>query len=195
MTTYSALSIKRLAPRHLEIMRRLLSGQKNVEICQSMGLSQSRLSIIRHAPLFQLVMRQEMIKQAERVTQIQENLLEGAVLGTQLHNDILKDTPGLTYNDQKVRSATIVTNLALKMIGGSNGNSHSSQEEEVGEGEEENLSYEERLQRVTVTKTERVTFKDRGGDKKGFGDLEAALSQSLPDPSELEEEEERSGII
>ncbi len=44
--------LKCLKPRHIEILRRILVGQRQVDIAREMGIGPQRLSVIMHSPLF-----------------------------------------------------------------------------------------------------------------------------------------------
>ena len=55
-----SVQISKILPRHIEIMNRLLLGQKEVEIANDLGMSQSRISIIVTSPLFQLELKRQL---------------------------------------------------------------------------------------------------------------------------------------
>jgi len=44
--------LKKLKPRHLDIIRRMLVGQTDQEICLELGVSESRLSVLKSDPTF-----------------------------------------------------------------------------------------------------------------------------------------------
>ncbi len=44
--------LKRLKPRHREIIRRLVEGKRPVDIAKQMGIGPQRLSVIMHSPSF-----------------------------------------------------------------------------------------------------------------------------------------------
>ena len=50
--------LKALSPRHLDIIRRLIVGQAPQEISIELGISQSRISVLRDDPLFDAVYRE-----------------------------------------------------------------------------------------------------------------------------------------
>jgi hypothetical protein len=52
-------SIKSISERHHEIKRRLVAGERQVDIAHSLGMSQSWLSIVISSPAFQIVMEEE----------------------------------------------------------------------------------------------------------------------------------------
>lgn len=47
-------SISSLKERHQEIKRRLIAGDRAVDICRDLGMTQSWFSIVTHSPVFQL---------------------------------------------------------------------------------------------------------------------------------------------
>jgi len=51
------LSVKLVRPRHREIMRRICCGQTLREIAEDLNLSESRLYIITHSPLFKIELK------------------------------------------------------------------------------------------------------------------------------------------
>lgn len=50
--------LKALSPRHLDMIRRLIVGQSPQEISIELGISQSRISVLRDDPLFNAVYRE-----------------------------------------------------------------------------------------------------------------------------------------
>lgn len=46
------MTLKRLTPRHMDIIRRLIVGETPGEICLELGMSQSRLSVLQGEELF-----------------------------------------------------------------------------------------------------------------------------------------------
>jgi len=105
---------------------------------------------------------------------IEDNLLEGAKLGTKFHKDILE---GQYPTEVKMRSATVMSTLGAKMINSRNGGS--SIIEESGEGK----SYEERLREVTFKESVKVVTKK--------GEIDETLNESYPSNDETELEDER----
>jgi len=166
--------IKRLLPKHEEIMNRLILGQKQKDIAGEMGMTQARLSIIVNSPLFQLELKKKMMRREEKMVDIEDNLLEGAKLGTKFHKDILE---GQYPTEVKMRSATVMSTLGAKMINSRNGGS--SIIEESGEGK----SYEERLREVTFKESVKVVTKK--------GEIDETLNESYPSNDETELEDER----
>ena len=47
-----------IRPRHREIARRLISGQTQAEICDGIGMTEYRMSIIVNSPLFKIMLKQ-----------------------------------------------------------------------------------------------------------------------------------------
>jgi hypothetical protein len=167
--------IKRLLPKHEEIMNRLILGQKQKDIAGEMGMTQSRLSIIINSPLFQLELKKKMMRREEKMIDIEDNLLDGAKLGTKFHKDILE---GQYPTDVKMRSATVMSTLGAKMLNSRNGGS--STIDESGEGK----SYEERLREVTFKESIKVVTQ-----KDPINDI---LNESYPPDDETDLEDERN---
>ena len=179
------MQLKSLAPRHLEIMDRLMAGQKQREISKDMGINEGRLSIIVNSPLFKLRMREKLLKREEKVLAIQENILMGAEIGTALHNTVIN---GQFPTEIKLRAAATMANLGLRMIQPlnqpKNGNNHPI--------EEEGKSYEERLREVTFREVVKTPIENKEDE------LEIALNSGIPQlplpGDDLPEEEGEEGL-
>lgn len=65
-----------IRPRHNEIARRLVSGQKPIDVQRVMGFSESRFSIIINSPLFKVVLAKLSKLRDENAVDIQEELKE-----------------------------------------------------------------------------------------------------------------------
>lgn len=183
-TTSENLQIKRILPRHVEIMNRLILGQRQVEIARDLEMTESRLSIIVNSPLFQLELKKKQLRRAEQLLDLEDSILKGANLGAKFHKDILEDDKNIYPLEIKSRSATILTQIGSKLIRSANS---SSEGLESGDGK----SYEERLREVTITERVR-TIKDDGNggglDKEEidetdllYGDLDEP-EQEFPTP-------------
>lgn len=135
------LQLLHLAPRHIEMMHRLIRGQKQKKICEDLGISQARLSIIVHSPLFQLEMQKLIAKKEEQLYSIQEDFVDAAELGVKFHKDVLSAPPGLYSSEMKSKSANTMTVLASRFLrpGGQPAN-----------GDADDETYEERLRKVTI---------------------------------------------
>jgi hypothetical protein len=139
--------LQHLAPRHIEIMHRLIRGQKAKTIAEDLGITQSRLSIIIHSPLFQLEMQKLMAAKEEQLYVIQENFVDAAGLGVKFHKDVLSAPPGMFSTDQKFKSANTMTVLASRLL-------RPVGQPSNGDGDEE--GYEERLRKVTIEESIRT---------------------------------------
>ena len=171
-------SVKQLRPRHLEMMHRLIAGQKGKDIAREMGVTQGRLSIIIHSPLFQLEMRKLLLKREEKLFHIQENFLDAAELGTKMHKDILE---GSYPTELKLKAATTMTVLVARVLKPGNGIP------DGGDGEEK--SYEERLREVTFRETVRkVSGKDgeASNDPETPQDVVGLLENIYPEDAALD---------
>lgn len=149
-----ALQIKRILPRHVEIMNRLILGQKQSEISREMSVTEARLSIIINSPLFQLELRKKMLRRAEKVLDLEENILNGANLGAKFHREILESPSGAFPTEIKMRSATVMATIGSKLIHPSNGGNGGNGGEIGGK------SYEERLREVSFKETIRTVERD-----------------------------------
>jgi len=140
-------SLKNLTPRHREMMIRLINGQRARRIAEDMGLTEGRFSIIRNSPLFQVELRKMMSKREERLFDIQENFLDAAGLGVKFHKEVLEQPTDPINKKDKVQSATLMTALASRLLRPGQQASPSNGD---GDGEEGEVSYEERLRKVVV---------------------------------------------
>ena len=183
----AALRIKKLTPRHVEIMERMICGQTPKVIAQEMGISQGRLSIITNSPLFILALKRKLAKREVKFLEIQEEILEGAVRGLELHKKmVIEDNP----MEMKLRSATVLAGLAMKLFPLKG---LTPQEESGGNG---GGSYEERLREVTMKETVRISQKK--DEKKGVDpDISKLLESEYPPEAGLmmNEEDELFGEV
>lgn len=141
--------IKKITPRLIEIMNRMVLGEIPKKIREEFGLSTSRFSIIINSPLFKLELKKKLLRREELMLDIQGNILEGAKLGTKLYKDILDSPDGYT-TETKLKAANAAAGFAVKLMDGSNGGNR----ENGGNGsKEEGKSYEERLREVTLKET------------------------------------------
>jgi hypothetical protein len=162
------LQIKRILPRHVEIMNRLLLGQKQVEISRDMSITEARLSVIINSPLFQLELKKKMLRRAEQVLDLEDNILKGANLGAKFHRDILESPTGTYPTEIKMRAATVMTTIGAKLVHPSNGGSQSNVDELGGK------SYEERLREVTFKETVREVKGDNLRDQLAAEEIDDA---------------------
>jgi len=68
--------LKRLKPRHMDIIRRLLVGQTEGEICLELGLSESYLSILKNDPTFAAKLEMEGERLHERFIEQRMDAME-----------------------------------------------------------------------------------------------------------------------
>lgn len=80
MLTPQPQRLKKLSPRHMDIIRRLIVGETPGEISLELGMSQSRLSILQADPLFNL-------KLSEMQDEMNERFIDSRVKAM----DILED--------------------------------------------------------------------------------------------------------
>ena len=183
----SMADIQRILPRHMEIMRRLCIGESQRDIAFSLGMDESRLSVIVNSPLFQLELRKMQRRQEDRIALIHEKIIEGADKAITLHNQIIDGVVQMREGNEDIsvivplaarqQSSTAVANLFLRLRKGSSLNP-----DDDGEGE----SYEERLEKEVTFKTTTVRKKKKSEEADA---LDAELDACHPDPLLLEAEE------
>ena len=143
---------KKITPRLIEIMNRMVLGEAPKKIREEFGLSTSRFSVIINSPLFKLELKKKLLRREELMLDIQGNILEGAKLGTKLYRDILDSPDGYT-TETKLKAANAAAGFAVKLMdGGGNGGGENGGNGSEGEGK----SYEERLREVTLKETIRT---------------------------------------
>jgi len=128
-------------------MNRLLLGQRQSEISKDLSITEARLSVIINSPLFQLELKKKMMRRAEQVLDLEDNILKGANLGAKFHRDILESPTGTYPTEIKMKAATVMTSIGAKLVHPSNGSGQSNLDEMGGK------SYEERLREVTFKET------------------------------------------
>jgi len=176
----SSNMIQKLTPRHREIMIRLISGQKARRIAEDMGITEGRLSIIRHSPMFELELRKMQSKREEKVYEIQETFLDAADLGVKFHKDILSVPTDPINKKEKMQSATLMTALASRLL-------RPSSQPVNGDGEEEGeVSYEERLRKVTIEESIRTVTPTSSHTQDDSVDIDEMLEGDYPPALELE---------
>ena len=168
----ASLRVKTITPRLVEIMNRMVLGQPAKQIREEFGITPGRFSIIINSPLFKLELKKKLLKREEIIFDIQENLLEGAKLGSKLYRDILDPTNADGYpTETKLKAANAASTFAVKLINSSNGG-NGGNGDESGEGK----SYEERLREITVRETIR-TVTPLPGEKDQIIDI---LAENYP---------------
>jgi hypothetical protein len=85
------VQITKILPRHIEIMNRLILGQKEVAIANDLGMSQSRISIIINSPLFQLELRRQLKKRQVRILAIEDTIIDASESGAKLLKETVED--------------------------------------------------------------------------------------------------------
>jgi hypothetical protein len=174
------LAIKRVLPRHIEIMERLMAGQKQSEIARDMGMSSSRISIIINSPLFQLEFRKKLMKRETKVIEIQTNILEAAVLGSKLEKEVIEDPNSAYPIILKLQTADRVSNRAMRVMDILKQATTVSERDFSGE-EGGGGSYEERLRKVTFEEKVTTVSPKSESDK-----VKEAETGSVIDPDEIE---------
>lgn len=170
--------VRSLTPRHREMMIRIINGQRGRQIAEDMGITEGRFSIIRNSPLFRIELQKMVAKRQEKVFEIQENFLDAADLGVKFHKEVLDTPTDLINKKDKMHSATVMTALVSRILqpGRQPGN---------GDGEEGEMSYEERLRKVTVEERVRV-HSPSPVQPTDVVDVDGLLEGDYPPESELE---------
>lgn len=174
--------MQKMLPRHYEIMRRLSLGEQQTNIAADLGMTDSRMSIIVNAPLFQLEYHKMLRRQEDRIALIHEKIIVGAEQSIELHNQIIKGEMTIKDSDgsdvvvtlplnTRQQSATAIANLFLKLTKGA----PLDPSEEGEEGYESKLEREVTFRETTTTKRKKVT-------KEG---VEAALAATHPSDDAL----------
>jgi len=109
-------------------------------------MTEGRLSIIVHSPIFQLELQKRRIRKEALALEIQEEVLRAGKLGVEFHKHILEETPGQP-TEIKQRSATVMATLATKLVGQPQPHSGGNGDGGNGGG---SRSYEEVLRELTV---------------------------------------------
>jgi hypothetical protein len=68
--------LKKLKPRHMDIIRRMLTGQQDQEICLELGMSESYLSILKNDPTFATKLEDEVAKLQERFIEQRQDAMQ-----------------------------------------------------------------------------------------------------------------------
>ncbi len=77
--------LKKLTPRHMDMIRRLLVAESPAEICLELGVSESYLSVLQIDPLFKSKLGEMQLELDERFMEGRANamqVLEGAAMGS-----------------------------------------------------------------------------------------------------------------
>ena len=172
----ASLRVKKITPRLIEIMNRMILGQPSKQIREEFGITAGRFSIIINSPLFRLALKKKLLKREEVIFDIQENILEGAKMGTRLYREIL-DPTNSHPTEIKLKAANAAAGLAVKMMNGSNGGNGVNGNGSEGEGK----SYEERLREVTFKETVRTVIPALEDKSEQITDI---LAESYPEGEE-----------
>ena len=169
-------------------MERLILGEKPTQIARDLSISPGRVSIIVNSPLFKIELRKRLIKQAQKVTDIKETILDGALSGVRLHTDVVGNNGGQVYPiEARIKSATVLASLGLRLI------ERAETPLTPPLTRDENKSYEERLREITIREVTRTALPDNDRpipeiEQEPFGEIAEILSRDLP-PDELIEAE------
>lgn len=173
-----SVQISKILPRHIEIMNRLLLGQKEVEIANDLGMSQSRVSIIVTSPLFQLELKRQLKKRQSRILAIEDTIIDASESGAKLLKDTIENQDIiLPYRIDSGNKA--LTHLFGRIL---------RQMPSLEAPESDNpadLPYEKRLEREIIMR-ETTYVPKNGGQAGSLNEPEGGM----PTPELLEQEEE-----
>lgn len=157
-------------------------GQASSLIAVEMGLTLPRISIIINSPLFKQELRRRMLKKEERILELEESLLDGAKMGVETYKEILSSViPHPTA--LRMQAANSVTSLALRMLSITNP-PQPTNGSQPSKDNDEPLSYEERLKKVTIEESVRTVTQLPSSDKQPTKEIEELLKAEYP-PEEL----------
>jgi hypothetical protein len=77
--------------RQREIARRLVVGDRQVDIASDLGMTQSRMSVICNSPIFKKYLSTLTVRREEKAIDISEKIKKGAELGVDVLYDALTD--------------------------------------------------------------------------------------------------------
>jgi hypothetical protein len=133
------VAIRRMLPKYLEIMNRLILGQKETEIARDLGLSSTRVNQIVNSPLFQLELKRQLRKRFNRILNIEETIIDASESGAKLFKDVLSN-PNIALPIRLEAGNKALTHLFGRVL--------KQMPEIQGESKgEDDLPYEKRLER------------------------------------------------
>jgi len=168
------LRIKKILPRHREIMRRLILGMSQSDIARDMGMSQTHINIICNSPLFKLELGREQSKRTDQISRIQDSLYDGAEKAIVLHNKIVE-------NDElplsiRQRSATDIASIAIRSLAKLTKNDSTAQA---------TIPYEQRLKEVIYREVNTTASPPPQGTSLD-SDVGGVPPLPLPEPNDIE---------
>jgi hypothetical protein len=90
----AAQPLTQMWDRHKEIARRLLAGDRAVDIATDLGMTQSRLSIIRNSPIFIQHMQSLQVKCDNTAVEVRDRIARCSPKAMDVLEDILDDKHG-----------------------------------------------------------------------------------------------------
>jgi DNA-binding CsgD family transcriptional regulator len=157
--TTHQMRIRKITPRTIQIMERVMLGERSGQIARSLGVTQSRISTIINSPLFKMEMRRRMLKHQEKLSELRDTLLDGAIDSLKLHREVAGDkTDGVKYPlETRLKSATVMASFGLKILERTGFIPQPTPQSQEGGGG----SYEERLKEVIFRETTRTSSNAR----------------------------------
>lgn len=98
--------------RHREIMRRLVAGERQIDVCRSIGMSQTRMSIITNSPMFQAHMAELSASANKNAADIQGRITRLAPDSMSILESAIQDKEAGLSPIQKVKTAQDVLAMA-----------------------------------------------------------------------------------
>jgi len=183
------LRIRKMTPRNIQIMERLILGEKPTQIAKDLSITPGRVSIIVNSPLFKIELRKRLIKQAQKITDIKETILDGTLAGVRLHTEVVgnKVAGQPASIEDRIKSATVLASLGMRLI------ERAETPLTPPLTRDDHKSYEERLREITVREVTRTPLPDQDGpvpetNQEPLGEIVEILSRDLP-PDDLIEAE------
>ena len=175
--------LKKIHPRHIEIMRRLCLGESQRDVARGLDITEGRLSIIVNSPLFQLELRKMQKRFEDRVSTIHERLISNAEKASLRQEEMLQGFISVKDDNKVVQvpigvrtietAANSSLNLFLKLQKGGPAS--------LEDGED---CYESRLEREVIFRETHTSKKHSNPNVK---EVDEVLSLGHPDPTLLDD--------
>lgn len=188
--------IKNMTSRNIQIMERLILGERVSQIAREFQMSPVRISIIVNSPLFKIELRKRLIKNGQKITDLRDQVIDGALEGVKFQKEVIGNTGGVFPIDARLRAASSLTALGLRIV-------ERASPQSPQPLPEEGRSYEERLREVIFRDTTRRIPLDDGNGNDSIetlpsqiedipvDQLNAALTETHP-PDDIIEVENQS---
>lgn len=106
--------VRNLSPFHKGIARMLAEGKRGKEVCREMGISASRLSVLKGSPLMKKAIYYYEGVVERGFEKARKKLDEGAVLAAKVVMAAIEDNSGLTAKEKAQLGLAILDRLGVK---------------------------------------------------------------------------------